>query len=442
MNQTPIKGLGKVNADDIVSIAERFGTPIYVYDESAILDRCSEVLSMPNAFGLMPRYAMKANSNSSLLRLIADSGFNIDASSLNEVRRMRLAGIPYNKAMLTTQEIPIGKDRRDLETMILNGMNYNVCSFAQLQHITQFAYENEIPLSMRVHPGVGSGESQTRNTGDKYSCFGIHLSDIEEVLRYAKHIGIKFNQIHVHIGSGGDPEKWKENVDREIGFVEKYFPDVRTVNFGGGFKVARMPGEKSADIKELGEYAKKRIEEFYERTDRKLSIEVEPGTYIMANSGFIITTAIDRKKTGEDGFEFMVLNGGMEINSRPLYYGSKHPFYVISKGGNLLSSEFELSGFDKEKDSRILVGRCCESGDSQSLDETGHIVPRVMALPKLMDYVVIGGCGAYCSSMTPFNYNSHTQAPEVLLRKDKSLHLIRKPQSLRQVVQNEINISL
>jgi diaminopimelate decarboxylase len=255
-------------------------------------------------------------------------------------------------------------------------------------------------------------------------------------LEITKSKGIAIDLVHVHIGSGGDPEKWRENIDRELGFVEKYFPDTVTINFGGGFKVARMPDEKPADIVELGNYAKKRIEEFYNKTGRKLVMEVEPGTFIMANAGYLITEVIDKKQTGDDGFKFIIINGGMEVNTRPLLYGSRHPFYIINKKGDLIFNEFDLK--DKKRGQFVVVGRCCESGDSQTLDSEDHITPRDMNEPQIGDYFIIGGTGAYCSSMSPFNYNSHLQASEVLLKTDGSIKLIRKKQTIKQLLQNEI----
>jgi len=439
--QKPISGKGNVTPEIVVEAAERFGTPLYLYDKSFITQKCEKLLSMPNAYGLIVRYAMKSNSTMGILQLITGLGLYIDLSSLNEGRRAYDAEIPFSKMILTTQEVPVERDRTKLEEMIKNGLKYNVCSLRQLNLISDFASENNIHLSMRVHPGVGSGESSTRNTGDKYSCFGVHLTDIEKALAFAQSKGLLFDEVHVHIGSGGDPVKWRENIDRELGFVEKYFPDAEIVNFGGGLKEARMPYEKPADIQDLGLYAKQRIEEFYERTGRKLVMEIEPGTYIMANAGYVITQVIDKKQTGPDGFEFLVLDGGMEVNARPLFYGSKHPFYVVSKKGELLSTEIDLSKLDPEKDLRIPSGRNCESGDCQSLDEHGSILPRLMANPAIGDYVAIGGTGAYCSSMAPHNYNSHEQAPEVLLRPDKSLEILRQRQTLKQITANERPLS-
>ncbi|MBW2996569.1 diaminopimelate decarboxylase [Candidatus Woesearchaeota archaeon] len=422
----------------VIARAGRISTPQYLYDEKIIVDKCKEVLAMPNAFGLNVRYAMKANSNMALLQLITDDYLCLDCSSMGEVKRAHDADIPYDIMMLTTQEVPIGEDREKLEEMMLDGLKYNVCSLRQLGKVADFAAEHDIPLSIRVHPGVGSGESSTRNTGDKYSCFGIHLTDLERALEIANDKGVIFDQVHDHIGSGGDPEKWRGNIDILLqGFVGSYFPDAETVSFGGGLREARMPDETPADIQELGRYAALKIEDFYECTGRKLRMEIEPGTYVVANSGFLITKVIDKKQTGPDGFEFLIVDGGMEVNTRPLLYGSKHPFYVVSKDGELLSSEFELDKLDPNTSKKVIVGKCCESGDSQSLDEEGHILERLMADPKVGDYVVIGGAGAYCSSMSPFNYNSHLQCREALLREDGAINVIRMPQQRKQITQNE-----
>jgi diaminopimelate decarboxylase len=409
-----------------------------MYDENTLIEKCQSALSMPNAFGINVRYAMKANSNKTLLKIISRRGISIDASSLNEVRRAVIAGVSLKKIMLTTQEVPENKERKDLEQMILNGLKYNVCSLRQLYLIGDFARGNKINLSYRVHPGVGSGESASRNTGDAYSCFGIHLSDIDEALEYAKSKGIKFTQVHVHIGSGADSEIWRQNIDLELGFVEKYFPDAKVVSFGGGLKETRMPREAAANINSLGKYAKQQLEKFYQRTSRKLKMEIEPGTFLVANSGYAVTKVIDKKQTGSKGFKFIILDGGMDINIRPLLYGARHPFCVISKNGKLLSSEFVSESLNESNYKAVVVGSCCETGDSQCLDSDSKNMSRKMAEPEIGDFVVIGGVGGYCSTMTPFNYNSHTQIPEVLLTKTGELKLIRKRQTLEQIISNEI----
>lgn len=426
-----------LNSNIILQAAGQYGTPIYLYDEQLIINKCKTLLVMPNAYGITVRYAMKANSNKSILKIVNNQGLLFDASSLNEVKRAYMAGIKYKNIILTTQEVPFGNEKQELENMIKQGLKYNVCSLRQLHQIGDFASENNVRLAIRVHPGVGSGESATRNTGDNYSCFGIHLADIGQAIDYAEKKGLIFNHLHVHIGSGADPDIWRSNIDLELSILEKYFPDADTVSFGGGLKEARMPDEKPADIQELGEYAKQKIIKFYHDTGRKLKMEIEPGTYVIANSGYVITQVMDKKKTGEDGLSFVLVNGGMELNARPLLYASRHPFYIISQNGSLLSSEFD-ENINNYNFKAAIVGRCCESGDSQCLSTEGVNTPRKMAEPDIGDIIVIGGAGAYCSSMAPMNYNSHVQISEILFTQNGDLKEIRKKQTLDQLVANEI----
>jgi len=163
-------------------------------------------------------------------------------------------------------------------------------------------------------------------------------------------------------------------------------------------------------------------------------MEIEPGTYITANSGYAVTRLMDKKKTFRT--DFIVTDGGMEINSRPLLYGSRHPIYIVSNDGSrVISSEFDSNKHDFEA---VVAGKCCESGDCQTLDMDGHAVPRAMAEPETGDLIIIGGVGAYCSSMSPYNYNSHPQVPEVLFTTGGELKLIRKRQTLEQMLENEI----
>ena len=431
---TRLNAFSMFDAEAAVRAADSFGTPVYVYDERLILEKCRDCLEMPNAYGLTARYAMKANSNRALLKLITGAGMHLDASSLNEVLRAHMAGVPYSHIMLTTQEVFGGAQMSKLEELLLQGLKYNACSLRQLSLISDFSATNGIIPGIRIHPGIGSGETATRNTGDDYACFGIHLSDVESALEIAKKNNIKFRHIHVHIGSGADSDMWRQNIDLELSIIEKYFPDARSVCFGGGLKESRMPDEQPADIGVLGSYAKAQIEGFYNKTGRKLEMEIEPGTYIVANSGFAVTRVIDKKSTSRS--DFVIVDGGMEINSRPILYGSRHPVYVLAgDGSRVLSSEFDAIAGGYEA---VVAGKCCESGDCQTLHPDGHSTPRAMAEPEIGDIVVIGGVGAYCSSMAPFNYNSHAQVPEVLFTAGGDLKMIRKRQTLEQILENEI----
>ena len=433
---------GSITAGDIEE-AVHFtgGTPFYLYDAGLIIERCREIREMmPDLSVFTPRYAMKANANKALLQLITRHGFGIDASSLNEVRRAVMAGIALDVILLTTQEVPQGQDREDLQAFLLQGLRYNVCSLRQLDLITDFALLHDLPLSLRVHPGEGgTGESAARDTANPFASFGVHISVLTEMLQTACQQGLRIEQLHMHIGSGGSPTKWRAGVDMLLSIAEAHLawlPHLRSVNFGGGLKEARMPDEERAPVVELGRYTQERIIDFQQRTGRMLGVEVEPGTYLVAMAGYVVTSVIDKKSTGPEGYRFLITDGGMEMNVRPLFYGSRHPFALVSGDGLLLSSDYNLEEVPQDC-AWIAVGRCCETGDAHSLDREGNSLPRRMAEPDTGDFFVVGGCGAYGASMSPANYNAHTAAPEVLKMTDGSLRLIRAAQMLEDVVRQE-----
>jgi diaminopimelate decarboxylase len=395
---------------------------------------------MPDLSVFTPRYAMKANANKALLQLITRHGFGIDASSLNEVRRAVMAGIAPDAILLTTQEVPLGQEREDLQVFLLQGLKYNICSQRQMALIRDFALRHDLPLSLRVHPGEGgTGESAARDTANPFASFGVHISVLTETLQAAFQQGLRIEQLHMHIGSGGSPAKWRAGVDTLLAIAEAllaWLPHLRSVNFGGGLKEARMPDEERAPVVELGRYTQERIIDFQKRTSRMLGVEVEPGSFLVAMAGYVVTSVIDKKSTGPEGYRFLITDGGMEMNARPLFYGSRHPFALVSRDGSLISSDYARQ--DEPQDSEwIAVGRCCETGDAHSLDREGNSLPRRMAEPAIGDYFVVGGCGGYGAAMSPANYNAHTAAPEVLKMPDGSLRLIRAAQMLEDVVRLE-----
>ena len=444
MNDSVIFPPNSITAANVFrGFASAFETPFYLYDANLILERCEEIFKMmPLGITFFPNYAIKANPTKAILELIGREGFGFDASSLNEISRARNA-CKSSRVTLTTQDVPLHRKREELEFILGGDIKYNACSMRQLELVADFAAKRQLPLSLRIHPGEGgSGESLSRDTANPYACFGIHISQLEEALLFAQQKKLTIDQLHQHIGSGASPERWQAGVDRLLEIIEEHLdllPDLKSINLGGGLKVARMPDEEKADPAALGAYTASRIREFEERTGRKLAVSVEPGSYIVANAGIIVTRVIDIKSTGKDGFNFFITDGGMELNPRPQMYGSRHPFALISSEGELRSSEFDLSGVPEDS-LWIPVGRCCETGDAHSMDPHGRIVPRRMAKPEIGDFFLIGGAGAYTASMSPFNYNSHTQAPEVMKMLDGSMKLIRRAQSLQEMILGETGL--
>ncbi len=420
--------------ESVAGAADRFGTPLYLYDEAALEEGCRQVLSMPSAFGLGVRYAMKACPTRALLQLICSQGLDVDASSLAEARRAVRAGVAPDRIMLTGQEVPGGSELEELEELMAGGLVFNAGSLRQLSAAGPVAASLGARIGIRFHPVEGSGANPATNTGAGYSSFGVRIDDLPAAMRLAGRMGVEVGTAHVHIGSGSDPQAWIRNVARSLDIVNEFYPHADTLNLGGGFRVARMPDETPADIGRMGLRASGLFEDFARRTGRRLRMEVEPGTCVVAGSGYLVARVMDVKMSGGGGPRFVVLDGGMESNPRPLLYGSRHPFSLVRGCETVWNEEAREAS---EEVGTVVVGKCCETGDCFCLDEHGRVAPRRMARARPGDLLAVGGCGAYCSSMAPSSYNSHLRAPEVLLRTDGSLYLIRRRQRPEELVAGE-----
>jgi len=403
---------------DVATIRERFGTPCYVYDRRALETAARTALAFPAPFGFTLRYAMKANPCRAILRVFDDLGLHFDASSDHEAERaIGFAGVAPGKIQLTSQ-----MPSRALERLVNQGVRYNACSLHQLDRFGATFPGHDV--SIRVNPGLGSGSTNRTNTGGAGSSFGIWHEHLDEAIALAARHRVTIGRLHTHIGSGSDPAVWKRVTRMSLDIAAR-LPDVTTVNMGGGFKVARVPGEQSADLADIGRHVRQELEDFRERTGRALQLEVEPGTYLVANAGCVVATCIDVVDTGAEGYRFAKLDTGMTEITRPSLYGAQHPITVLA---------------ERQAAPVVFVGPCCESGDilTPAPGDPEALAPRTLPVPAIGDLVVIGGAGAYCAAMSTINYNSYPQAPEVLRELDGTLRLVRRRQALDQVWANEV----
>ena len=201
---------------------------------------------------------------------------------------------------------------------------------------------------MRVNPGLGTGSTKRTNTGGPASSFGIWHEAMGEVAAIGKRHGLHIRRLHSHVGSGTDPEVWKRCARMTLDLVGA-LPEVATVNLGGGFKVGRMPEEPSVDLADVGAHVRREIEDFRARDGRALHLEIEPGTFLVANAGVIVASCVDVVDTGAEGYVFAKLDAGMPEITRPSLYGAQHPIDVLARG--------------REQAAVVFVGPCCESGD-------------------------------------------------------------------------------
>jgi len=408
----------RITGDVAEEVRRRFGTPCYVYDHAALDAAARAALAFPAPFGLTVRYAMKANPSRGILALFRELGLDVDASSDYEVERALRAGFAPERIQLTSQ-----MPSRSLREHVARGVLFNACSLHQLEEFGRIAPGGEI--SVRVNPGLGTGSTKRTNTGGPASSFGIWHEAMGEVVAIARRHRLRVRRLHSHVGSGTDPEVWKRCARMTLDLVQA-LPEVATVNLGGGFKVGRMPEEPSVDLADVGAHVRREIEAFRDRDGRALHLEIEPGTFLVANAGAIVASCVDVVATGAEGYLFAKLDAGMPEITRPSLYGAQHPIDVLARG--------------REQAAVVFVGPCCESGDilTPAPGDPEALAPRWVPRPEIGDLVVVGGAGAYCAGMATINYNSYPQAPEAMLGPDGRLTLLRRRQAPEQIWQNEV----
>jgi diaminopimelate decarboxylase len=407
--------------DQVRAARAQFGTPVFVYDQRTLEKRAHETLAFPNAYGLTVRYAMKALPAAAVIRIFSGMGLHIDASSGFEAERALRAGVTPDHIQVTAQQIP-----DQLEALVRQGVRYTACSIHQLRNYGKLFPGAE--LAVRINPGLGSGHSNRTNVGGPASSFGFWHEHLDQLFAAAAEFDLRITRMHTHIGSGTNPETWLVCAKLSLGIAAQ-LPEVRTLSLGGGFKVARMMDEVSADLQDIGGRIKPEFERFAEEHGRKLHLEIEPGTYLAANAGAVVCTAIDVVDTGAAGYRFIKVDSGMTEVLRPSIYGAQHPIVVVPR-------EAETRGTAEY----LVAGHCCESGDvlTPAPSDPEGLAVRMLTEARVGDLLVVEGSGAYCAAMSPKNYNSFPEAPEVLLTNEGQLKLIRKRQTLDQLLQNEV----
>ncbi|MBI2422872.1 MAG: diaminopimelate decarboxylase [Candidatus Hydrogenedentes bacterium] len=410
-----------LSLDEARELAATYGTPLFVYDAARLWEMASSALAFPNAFGLTVRYAMKALPTAAVLRLFHESGLHMDASSGYEAERALRAGIPADRIQITAQELP-----KNLQELVSKGVLFNACSLNQLR-----AYGAIFPgaeVSVRINPGLGSGHSNRTNVGGPSSSFGIWHELLPEVRALATEHGLRITGMHTHIGSGSDPETWVHCAGMALEIAER-LPEVTRLSLGGGYKIARMPEEKPADMQAIGRAVVPRFEAFAQTHGRKLHLEIEPGTFLVANAGALLSRVMDVVHTGAEGYRFIKADTGMTEILRPSLYGAQHPIALATQDGRV-----------GEVVDYLVVGHCCESGDILTPAPGDPETPKARSLQEAQigDVLIIDGAGAYCSGMSAKNYNAFPVCAEVLRDGAGNYRVIRERQTLEQMLANEV----
>lgn len=400
----------------VEELARDFGTPTYVYDAAEI----SERLRSLRGFDVV-RYAQKANASLAVLSLLRREGALVDCVSAGEVHRALAAGFPAAgdpPPIVYTADV---FDRDALEIVLENGLHVNCGSIDMIDQYGERAPRGR-EITLRLNPGFGHGHSRKTNTGGEHSKHGIWHEDLPEALRRAERFGLSVSGVHVHIGSGADVEHLARVARAVEGFAGRVGPSVHTVSAGGGISVPYRPGEAEVD---LGAYvrewdgARRRLAE---RLGHPVRLEIEPGRYLVARAGYLVTEIRAVKRTA--AHTFYLVDAGFNALARPVLYGAYHPMSVAPVGHEP-ASEVEV----------VVGGPLCESGDIFTQEEGGVVRTERLPEARVGDLLVIECAGAYGFVMSS-NYNAKPLPAEVLVSGGKA-HLTRARESLGDLLRGE-----
>jgi diaminopimelate decarboxylase len=400
----------------VTELGRRFGTPTYVYDAATILQRLKDLAAFDHV-----RYAVKACSNLAILDLLHRHGALVDTVSAGEMQRAMAVGYAPQgdpSPLVYTADI---FDRESLELCATRMIHVNCGSADMIDQWGTRAPGREITL--RINPGFGHGHSQKTNTGGKHSKHGIWHEDLVDCLRRADRHQLKVTGIHMHIGSGSDLEHLAqvcgalEQVAGQVGVT------VNMISAGGGLPVPYRQDQAYVDLDAyfaLWNAARQRLEA---RFGHPVRLEIEPGRFLVAESGYLVTEIRAVKRQAEN--VFYLVDAGFNNLVRPVLYGAYHPMSIVPADGRTTRPEQDV----------IVGGPLCESGDIFTQEEGGVVVTRRLPEASVGELLVIECAGAYGFAMGS-NYNSKPLAAEVLIQ-DRHAHLIRRRQTFKDLIHGE-----
>ena len=403
----------------VTELARQFGTPAYVYDAAKIVERIDDL----RAFDAI-RFAQKACSNLAILDLMRRNGVLVDAVSAGEIRRALAAGFSLHgdpPPIVYTADV---FDREVLELAGQHGLHVNCGSPDMIDQLGALSGRPVAHITLRLNPGFGHGHSRKTNTGGEQSKHGIWYEQLGDCLRRAQHHSLRVTGLHMHIGSGTDLEHLRQVCGAMLQAALEVGDGLEAISAGGGLPVPYREGESYVDLPayySLWDGVRRKLAESFGHVIR---LEIEPGRYLVAESGYLVSEIRAVKQTGNH--TFYLVDAGFNNLIRPSMYGSYHPISVVPASGKLES---------RAEQDVVVGGPLCESGDIFTQEEGGVVCTRRLPVAKVGDFVVLEVAGAYGFVMGS-NYNSKPMAPEILVSGGHP-HLVRARQTFDDLIHGE-----
>lgn len=396
----------------MLNIIKKYGSPLFVYDGDMILKRYRELHEYINWPKLKILYAIKANSNPDILKMLKEHNAFLDTVSPGEVYLALKLGYSPDRILFTANNMT----DNEMHYIKKIGVLINIDSISRLEKYGRAYPGTEVCL--RFNPDVIAGFHEKVQTGGDLSKFGILLDDVETVKALVEKYRLKVVGLHEHSGSGITE---KEQVYRSMKALlniatKENFPKLRFIDFGGGFKVPYKPEEKRIDYRTFGKKIVGIFEDFCKEYGKELEMYFEPGKYIVAEAGRLLIEVNTVKNN--HGHRIAGTNSGFPHLIRPILYGAYHHIQ------NLSNPDGQQLKYD-------VAGNICESGD---------IFARQRDIPQIRegDILEIRNAGAYCYAMGGF-YNLRPMPAEVFTFKGRT-RLSTKARSFEELVDNWLGI--
>ncbi len=405
-----------------LDLAKKYGTPCYIINENMIRKRYNELKNIIDSEYIKNdiHFAVKANSNISILKILDSEGSHFDCTSRGEIYTCLKAGIFPEKIIYTGNMFT----NEDFEFAIINGVVVNLDSLSQLERLER-AYnklkKEKKPVSFRINPEFGAGHHIHDITAGKDIKFGILEDQVIEAYKKARELGFRDFGIHQHIGSGiNNPYDFERATKKFLSIIKKIIDSLhikfKFIDFGGGLGIPYHPEEDPLDLDLYKEIVIKPFKELVNTEDIGEPIfKIEPGRYLSAESSIILTQINTIK---DNGYKlFAGINAGFNTLIRPTMYNSYHHIIVCNKKEKVRKLKYDIAG------------PICESGDILGKE-------RDLQELKEQDYLAILDTGAYGFTMSS-TYNSRPRPAEILIKNGRSFK-IREAESYDNLLKLQI----
>lgn len=399
---------------DPTELAEKYGTPLYIYNERILRERCRDLKNLVTYPNFVVDYSAKANGNLAFLQIVKSEGLEVDAMSPGEIYVEKMAGFEPHEIFYICNNV----SEEEMLYAIKEGVITSVDSLSQLEQYGKLNPGGEVAI--RFNPGVGAGHHEKVVTAGKKTKFAVDPEFIPQVKEILKKYNLTLIGINQHIGSlFMTGEAFVKSIGSLLE-IAKQFENLKFIDMGGGFGIPYKKefDEAPLDLKDLGKHIDEALYKFAEEYGSQVTFRIEPGRYISAECSVLLGT-VHAVKYNHDK-KFVGTDLGFNVLQRPIMYDSYHGIEVFRK-----------SDVKSEKEETVtVVGNICESGD---------ILAKERNLPEIFekDTLCVLDAGAYGFAMSS-NYNNRLRPAEVLIRENNEVVLIRERDNFEDLTRHFI----